>query len=482
MTLTLNKKSTRSAAIALLTLALLPGSVSAQSATTSEPESATVQQGDLLLTLSAIGRLETQQEVELSFGGSSPVVELLIEAGQRVQVGDVLARLDTTDAEAGLRSAEIALMQAQYAYDDLVAAPRDVDIAVAEASLNVAYASLNAAGDSGTDAYDVEIARLQAEQARNQLWQTQMNRDANLEVAPQFRNNNGGAQAGEIRLDSDVSSAEMQVQIADTQYNNTANDGPNIGSVSSAHAQVVQAQAELDNLVNGPSSAERRAAEIDLRNAELDVARAREQLRDLTLTAPFSGIVAAEFLTVGEMPPAGPALTLIDEGQYIINVSIDETDIVNVQPGQRAELVVDALPDERLQGTVTKLENAPVIDGQLVTYEATITLEATDAPVRPGMSATARLVLTEVQDTLLVPNRFIQTNADQQTVVTVRDANGQYVQAPVQIGARNETYSQVLSGLQEGQDIYLLAVLESAPSSFFPAPPGGGGFRQSMGG
>ena len=488
------RTAARAGSLVLLTIfaiaPMLPApSVSAQSGApvgspdTVPVESTTVRADALRLTLSAIGRLETQEEVSLSFTSSATVVELLVEVGQPVYAGDVLARLDTTDAESALRNAQLGLTEAENAYANLVAPPRDVDVAVAQAALNVAYASLGAASDTNEE-IDVESARLEAELARNRLWQTQMTRDDNLEVAPQFRNNNGGAQAGEIRQDSNVAGAEYDVQIADTEYAGTVNEQPNVGSVSSAHAQVVSAEAELDDLVSGPNEAERRAAEIDVQNAQLDVERALETLNDLVLTAPFDGIVAAENLTVGEMPPAGAAVMLIDDGQYIIKVSIDETDVVNVQTGQRVELIVDALPDARLTGTVTKLESAPVVEGQLVTYQATVTLDPTSAPIRPGMSATARIVLTEVDDALLAPNRFIQVDsATQQTMVVGRTLDGQYIQIPVQIGARNETSSQILSGLEAGDEIFLLPqTTEQAAPAFAPPAGAGGGMGARLGG
>ncbi len=477
------------AALALVAVAALPpaSGVSAQSDTpaaspdTVPVETATVRADQLRLTLSAIGRLETQAQVDLSFSGSSPVIELLVDAGQPVNAGDLLARLDTVDAESSLRNAQLGLAEAENTYANLVAAPRDVDVAVAQAGLNVAYASLGAASDTN-DEIDIESARLQAELARNRLWQTQMTRDDNLDVAPQFRNNNGGAQAGEIRQDSNVAGAEYDVIIADTDYAGTVNETPNVGAVSSAHAQVVQAQANLDDLVDGPSEVERRAAEIDVQNARLDVQRAEEALNDLVLTAPFNGIVAAENLTVGELAPAGAAITLIDNSQYIIKVSIDETDVVNVQPGQRVELIVDALPDARLTGTVTKLESAPVVEGQLVTYQATVTLDVTTAPIRPGMSATARIIMTEVDDALLVPNRFIQVDSTtQQPTVIGRTLDGQYIRIPVQLGARNETSSQILSGLDAGDEIFLLPQTAQQAAPAF-GPPMGGGMGQNMGG
>jgi multidrug efflux pump subunit AcrA (membrane-fusion protein) len=112
----------------------------------------------------------------------------------------------------------------------------------------------------------------------------------------------------------------------------------------------------------------------------------------------------------------------------------------------------------------------------LVTYTATVTLDFTAAPLRPMMSATATIITGEVKDVILVPNRFIRVDTStQRTYVTV-EQNGKYTDTPVTIGVRNETNSQIVSGLEVGQNIVLLSGQASTTrqGGFFGGPPGGG--------
>ncbi len=400
-------------------LAGQPGAARLQTLTPAE--TATVEQDSLTITMNSTGSLSPAQQVELAFELSDPVVEVLVEEGQRVAAGDVVARLDPTDAEAAVRDAEIALAQAQADYDDLTQPPRDVDVAVAEANVALAEASLYSASSTGPDATDEEIARLNVELARNQLWQSQLNRDIVQGLNPEFRSGNGGANAQDIQQNSQVQSQEYNVQIQETTYDGTLNEGPDAGSLASANASLVQAQVNLEELLNPASAAELRRAEIDL--------------------------------------------------------AIDETDIVNVQVGQRVELSVDALPGAEITGTVTKISSAPTIEGQLVTYTATVTLDPTTSFLRPGLSATATIITSELENAIIVPNRFIRIDSEtQRTFVTVAE-NGQYREVAVEIGARNEAESQILSGLQAGQTIVLLPsqTQTQAGATFGGGPPGSGG-------
>jgi multidrug efflux pump subunit AcrA (membrane-fusion protein) len=134
------------------------------------------------------------------------------------------------------------------------------------------------------------------------------------------------------------------------------------------------------------------------------------------------------------------------------------------------------LKDTDITGKVTKIESAPKIDGQLVTYTATVTIDTTTAPLRPMMSATATITIGELKDVILIPNRFIRVdNNNNRTYVTVEE-NGKYVDATVTIGMRNETSSQIVSGLQVGQNIVLLPGQSQSSTQgggMFGRPPGG---------
>jgi HlyD family secretion protein len=450
--------------------------VAAQNAAPTVTDSTVVEQGSLTITLNATGSLAPIQELDLAFELSAPITEILVSEGQHVKAGDVLAKIKSVDAEAALRNAQIALAQAQAAYDNLTTPPRDVDLAVAEAQVTAAKAGLYAASQTAPNGNAKEIARLQTELAKNQLWQSQLNRDLALAPNPEFRNGNGGAQAGEIGANSQVASQEYNVEIQNTAYQDTMHQGADAGQLGSASASIAQAEANLDNLKNPASAAELRRAQIDLDSAKLGVQKAQQQLTKTTLIAPIDGLVANENLTVGEAPPAAKAITLIDDSHYTIDLAIDETDIVDVAVGQSVKLNVIALKGTDITGKVTEIDAAPTIDGQLVTYTATVTLDFTAAPLRPMMSATATITTGEVKDVILVPNRFIRVDTStQRTYVTV-EQNGKYTDTPVTIGVRNETNSQIVSGLEVGQNIVLLSGQASTTrqGGFFGGPPGGG--------
>src|SRR5690606_14636811 len=157
--------------------------------------------------------------------------------------------------------------------------------------------------------------------AKNQLWQTQINRDVRLAPNPEFRGNNAYAQ--ELSTNAGVQNAETSVQSAQSQYENTLSDGPDASSLASANAQYENAQAQLDTLLNGPSDSQLRKADIDVESAQLELNEARRALEQTMLIAPFAGLVAAENLTVGTLPASDEdsttgAITLIDLSKYTV--------------------------------------------------------------------------------------------------------------------------------------------------------------------
>lgn len=415
----------------------------------------TITRDDLAVTVSATGTLTPIRQVELVFETSGVVQDVLVEEGQQVRAGDALARLDTSDLDAALRDAEIALESQHVAYDSLIAPARPEDIAAAEAALNAARAQVGAAVE-GPMGEQVEIARLQLELARNNLWQQQMSRDATLEIPPEFRG--PFANVENVQLASGLQSGDYEISIAQSNLAELENSTPDTRALGTANAEVVSADVALERLADGPSQLDLQMAEIDLRMAELAVEQAQVNLGQAILIAPFDGVVAANNLVVGEIPPAqDPAIELIDATSYFIDLPIDETDIVSTQVGQPVNLVFDALPDTHISGTITRVAMTPTVIGQLVTYTVRVTLDPTSEPIRAGMSATATIVVNELNDALVLPNRFIRIDREtQQAFVTIRREDGSFEEAPVTLGLRNETHTQISDGLEGGQRVVLL--------------------------
>jgi multidrug efflux pump subunit AcrA (membrane-fusion protein) len=422
-----------------------------------------VETSDLSVTVSAVGTVSPARQVKLAFELSAPVLEIFVREGQPVAAGTVLARLDVPDLETALQNAQIALDLQQISYNTLLAPPREVDIEVARAAVTAAQASVSAAAQ-GANANQVEIARLQAEIARNRLWQQQLQRDQRL-TPPEIPEAVPGvpqrlppvASPQEIaQMESSLSQADYEVLIADANSEAAANRGPDVGSLSSANAQLISANAQLDRLLNGPSELDVRMAENDLQRAQLAVDQARANLSRAVLVAPFDGIIAKNNLVIGELPPQ-TAFELIDASSYYVDLAIDETDIVRIETDQPASLALDALPETRVQGTVTRVAQTPTLTGQVVTYLTRVTLAPTFEPIRVGMNATATIVVDDLQDVLTLRNRFIRIDrTTQQAFATIQRSDGQFEEVKIELGLRNETHSQVLSGLEAGQRVVLL--------------------------
>lgn len=447
-----------------------------------------VSTGTVTQMLNAAGSLLPAEESVLTFSTSALVSEVLVSVGDVVRAGDVLARLDTTDAAARVRDAELALAEAQAARNTLAAPAADLDIRIAENNVAAAQAAMSAAASSGPSDAEIEIARLEVEQAKNQLWQTQINRDVRLAPNPEFRGNNAYAQ--ELSTNAGVQNAETSVQIAQAQYENTASEGPDASSLASANAQYQNALAQLNTLLNGPTESALRKADIDVESAQLSLNEARRNLEQTVLVAPFDGLVAEVSLTVGTLPDGDSAVTLIDLSRYTIDLSIDESDVNSLALGQTVNLDIQALDDTPVTGKITRINIAPTVSGQLVTYTTQVTLDPLEAALRPGMSATAEIVLQQVENVITVPNRFIQTDAAGQAAVTVQVAPGSYVPVPVTLGLRGDSESQIVSGVEVGQIIVILPTESTSGSQsgfglpgipgaggggFAGGPPGGGG-------
>ncbi|MEL6271892.1 MAG: HlyD family efflux transporter periplasmic adaptor subunit, partial [Chloroflexota bacterium] len=400
----------------------------------------TVEPDSLIVSVSATGVIEPERSVDLAFELSGPVANICgredddlaqricIQEGDSVRQGDILAQLDADELEAAVREAEIALELQELALESLVAPPREVDIIAAEAAVAAAEASIPAAG-FGPTREQVEIARVQAELSRNQLWQTQLNRDIILSTGREFYDGN----VGEIQQEGAVSAAEFGVDIAEAQIEATIRSGGGAGAIASAEAQLVASQIALENLLEGPDDVDLLRFEIQLDQARLSLESARSALEDSQIAAPFDGVVAQYNLTPGEDPPVDqPAVQIIDNSAFYVELGIDESDVVDIAVGQSVSLRLDALPEAEISGTIERIAITPDPTSTTVVYRARVRLDPTEANVRVGMSTTATIVTRELNDVLIVPNRFIRVDRDsQQAFVTVQRPDERFEEIPV---------------------------------------------------
>jgi hypothetical protein len=144
-------------------------------------------------------------------------------------------------------------------------------------------------------------------------------------------------------------------------------------------------------------------------------------------------------------------ITDLDHLEIILNMS--EIDVNRLKEGQAVEITLDAVPDADLQGSVMQIAPAGVLSQGIVNYPVTVALTPPFEGVKTGMSASLNIILEQLNDVLMVPNRAVRTQGREYFATVMNE--GQPVQVPVQIGLSNDTMTEIVSGLKEGDAVVL---------------------------
>jgi len=467
---------------------------------------ATIEKGRITATVNATGTIEPEALVSLTFGMAGTVQQVNVVRGDQVAAGDVLATLDTAElqlavqqAEDALRIQELTLQQrlnSRPSAATLASAQADID--AAEANLTVAQANLAAAkaavlqaeaqkalllagataGQIAAAEAQVTSAQLQkraAEEAHDRTLQcfditlpdgTTQQQCPGLGVAEeQTRANLENAIAALSAAEANLADLRAGPRPADIQAADAAIASAQAGvlaaqgNVAAAEANVARAQAAYDRLLESPTEDESAILEAQVASARTNLALAQLRLDQSIITAPIDGTVANVLVHVGEQAaPGSPVITIVNEDAFHINVNVDEIDIDQIAVGQAVEITLDALPDTAVAGTIAEIAPTPASSGGVVTYLVTINIEpGQDVTLRPGMSANASVVVEEIEGVLRAPNWAIRLDRETgEAFVNLQRADGAIEEVVVETGLRNEQFSEILGGLQEGDVVVVI--------------------------
>jgi HlyD family secretion protein len=436
-------------AIALIVVAVLAIAVLGRpgAGTTAIPEdldTILVQRKQLVASISASGSVSPVAQVQLNFNLPGTVSEVSVVEGQPVRQGDVLARLESAELELAVRQAQQALVMQQIAYDQTVS-PRKEDVDAARASLASAQAGLRAL--TQPDPLQVDIARRQADVANETRYQVQLQWD-------QVKDAPVGGLPRDL-LQSQYAQAVLQSEIGELQYQVVARGGTD-AQIAAARAQVAQAQSALERLLSDDRAL--RLAEAQLRQAEINVELAGTRLDNATLAAPFDGTVSEVNIVVGQTAAGGlqPAIVLADLTDFHIDVGVDEIDVGRLTEGQPVQLSVDALPGVPIGGAVDRIAPTARENAGVVSYLVTIAINSSEAPIRSGMSAIVEIITDVRENVLVVPNRYIRIDRASGRAYVNLKRGDRVEEVEIITGLRNESESEVLQGLSEGDEAVIL--------------------------
>jgi HlyD family secretion protein len=416
-------------------------------------ETVTIGRDTLVDTVSATGNIEPEAEVELKFETGGTVKEVLVKEGQTITAGMVLARLDTTDLELQVRSAEIDLAQAQANLEQLFEPELAEKITAAQATVESARLNL-AELEDGPDSDEVTKAEAALKQTEITLKEAQWAYD---QVA--YRGD-----IGAMSQANDLQDATLAYESAVADYN-LAVKKATPAELAEARSSLASAQSNLAELLQEPSAAEIAAQQANVDKAQLSLEEAQNNLNNAVLVAPTGGVVLKVNIEPGErvLDDANEAaLTIADTSVYLLKMEVDELDIGQVRQGQRASVTLDAFAKQTFEGTVISISPSPVSSDSdsIVAYQVTITLDTQgqNLGLLSGMTANASIETKQLSDVLVVPNRAIQTeqsNGEVITYVEKLDKQGNVIRVEIETGLRAGAMREVMAGLSEGDRIII---------------------------
>jgi HlyD family secretion protein len=396
-----------------------------------------VARGELIATVGGTGTVHANQTAVLTWQTSGTVDFVLVQVGDRVSEGQELATLKRESLPQTIILAQAELTEAKKALDDLYT---NADTAKTNAMQAIArYA------DAVRDAqYRLDNFTVPSNQAGMDAIEALDKMKANLDAARQ------AFEAVKNRPLEDPLRKELKekLDIAQSDYNAAVRRVELEYNLQVAISNLEKARQDYEKWKDGPSAE-------DIAAIEARIAAAQATLNLAHLTAPFSGTITEVKIKAGDqVSPGSVAIRIDDLASLLVDVRISEVDVNRIRVGQDASLVFDAILNKTYQGKVKEVSPVGTVTQGVVDFIVTIELTNADQDVKPGMTAAVNIVVNQLSDVLLVPNRAVRLSGGKRIVYVLRD--GQHVAVPITLGASSETYSEVIEGeLRVGDEVIL---------------------------
>lgn len=449
--------------------------------TTSGPDSGTAVaiQGNLTVSASGSGTLVAQTDASFGFDTSGQVAQVMVEVGDQVEAGQVLAQLDETLAQMNYDEAQQVL---QELYSAASIATVKQEIATAQDAQVTAHDWLSYL--LSPEVIDAEEKLAAAEKSLSDAQaeaQAHPSEEANQAVAAQvaavayFKDKLSQAQTyyKDTYLPETFGHYENvgsrrypKIVLATYIDPNTGEEVPDISAPSAAditkarndYAQaketITEGREYLSMLNTGVIPEDATGTRLsDLYQAQQALNNAQTALNETRLVAPISGTVTSLDINVGEQAVASSVITISQLNQpYVVDAYLDETDWSSARVGNKVTVTFDLLPDQTFPGTVTTVYPELVDSGNSSLVHIVVQLDQSISQNLPaGTGASLSVVGGEANGVVMVPVNAVHKTEGGYAVTVIQ--NGQQTERNVEIGIQNETYVEIKSGLDAGETV-----------------------------
>jgi multidrug efflux pump subunit AcrA (membrane-fusion protein) len=356
-----------------------------------------VTRGDLNASVAASGQFQPNTMATIRPDSNMPtrkIVKINVAEGQRVKAGQPLAEIESTGLDLTLKSDVASLQSARVKLDNLKAKPAGMDLAAAQAALTQAQVTVAAQQET----YDSTKALADKGLAsRNQL------ADAERQLA----------------------SAKASYDASRLSFENT------------------RAQSQEDVIS---------AQEAVVAQADYAMQMAKLILDSTVIRSPMAGMVAEVLVNVGDLvSPSTAVATVVDPDPMWLQAQVNENDMAQVKVGQKASVTISSYPDLQFTGTVTQIDQHAQVVNNVSVFSTTIEVPNRGGRILWGMNADAEISVLSLKNVLTLPSSAIKAN-NGSPQVTIMDG-GHLVAWDVQSGATDGTRTQIVAGLDEGQEV-----------------------------
>ena len=483
------------------------------------PSTASTQ--DLVVSVSGTGAIEPLHSYKVTTLVKGEVLEAPFEEGQTVHKGDLLFRIDSTDVETSIEQAQLSLESARLNYQQLLKNQDDSHKnATVEANatgvitkLYVDEGDMVSAGAPIADILDRDNMKLKvpfhsADAAGFYVGQSAtVTVDGTMETLPGTIDTiaatdsvgPGGTLVRDITIVvrnpgalTDTSMGTASIGTASSASSGTFAYGESKQVVAKTSGELTSLTVKEgdrvmeDQVMGGFDETDMETqienAAIQVQNAELTLKNAQDRLEDYSITSTIDGTVIEKNYDVGDTLDTSNASTtgiaypavIYDMSALTFDISVNELDINKIQVGQKVEITADAVEGETFTGVVDKVNiNGTTTNGS-TNYPVTVLVDGTPEELKPGMNVSAKIIVEDAGNVLCVPVEAVSRGSDGTSLVKVAgegalDDSGNLVDPSkledreVTLGRSDDTYIEILSGLEEGETVY---VYQAAGTSF----------------
>ena len=441
----------------------------------------TIKRGDFLVSVNAGGTLEAvnQEVIRNEVDGSSRVIYIIPE-GTVVKEGDLLVELDSAEAEEQLNQQKLSYEKAVQEFE-AAKANLQIEQSQVQSQIDAGILSTNFAyidykkfieGDKLQQLRNAEISIQTVEEnlkiAQDRLFWSQRLFKEGFETKTKLEQDQLSVTNSLLNLEQKRTELTML-----QNYDLPKLEEQYVSDLIEASNQLSRVILQSTNTLNKAiSDLITQSNSLILNKERLD--KETEQLEKSKIYAPIGGMVVyaksrSRFSSESMIEEGATVrkrqdlITLPDTSQMKVDIKVHESQVNKVKKGQTAFVVLDSMPDERFKGIVSKVAPLPdsasfFSDPNLKEYRTEILVTDQLPDLKPGVSARAEIVITNIANTLKVPIQSVTTVNSQQVVY--KSSIGDPERIPVEVGLFNTKFIQILKGVGEGDRILLAPPLK----------------------